>query len=40
MSRYREGIDIEKTAIHQLQEKGVIENAGTTERRSSIKVKS
>ena len=34
MSRYREGIDIEKTAIHQLQEKGVIENAGTTERRS------
>lgn len=34
MRRYREGIDIEKTAIHQLQEKGVIENAGTTERRS------
>lgn len=34
MRRYREGIDIEKTAIHQLQEEGVIENAGTTERRS------
>ena len=34
MRRYREGIDIEKTAIHQLQEKGVMENGGTTKRRN------